>query len=109
MVRKLLKIAIFLLVANGVYQVAPIAVHQFQFKDAVHDLALFSQRQTDAQIIDKVMALAAENSIPLEREYVQVARATGSMNIKASYVETMHFLPGFSYPWQCDVDVTVLK
>ncbi len=109
MIRKLINLAIFLLIANAVYQVAPVALHQFQFKDAVHDLALFAQRETNDQIIDKVMTLAAENNVPLEREYIQIARSTGSMNIKATYVETMHFLPGFSYPWQFDVDVTVLK
>lgn len=109
MVRKLLKLAVFLLVANGVYQVAPVIVHHFQFKDAVHELALFSQKPADAQLLDKVMALAEENSIPLEREYVQVLRQTGSITIKASYVETLHLLPGFAYPWDFNVNVSVLK
>jgi hypothetical protein len=109
MFRKLLKIAVFLLVANGVYQIAPPIVHHFQFKDAVHDLALFAQKQTDAQLIDKVMELAAENSIPLEREYVQVLRQTGSITIKASYVETLHPVPGFAYPWEFDMNVNVLR
>jgi hypothetical protein len=109
MVRKLLKLAVFLLVANFVYQVAPPIVHHFQFKDAVHELALFSQKQTDDQLIDRVLALAEENRVPLEREYVQVLRSTGAVAIKASYVETMHPLPGFAYPWEFDVNVSVLK
>jgi hypothetical protein len=110
MFRKLLKLAVFLLIANGVYQVAPPVVHHFQFKDAVHDMALFAgNRQPDAELVEKVMELAAENSIPLEREYVQVQRQTGSMTVKATYVETMHLLPGFAYPWEFNLNITVLK
>jgi hypothetical protein len=109
MVRKLLKLAVFLLIANGVYQIAPPVVHHFQFKDAVREAALFSQSQTDAELLDKIMALAQENSIPLEREYVQVLHQTRSMTIKASYVEKLHPVPGFVYPWEFELDVNVLK
>jgi hypothetical protein len=109
MFRNLLKLAVFLLVANGVYQVTPPVVHHFKFKDAVHEMALFSQRQTDAELLDKVMALAGENTIPLEREYVQVLRQTRSMTIKASYIQTIYPLPAFPYRWRFDMEVNVLN
>ncbi len=105
MIRKLVKLAIFLLIANAVYRIAPPTVHYFQFKDAVQELALFSQQKTpDAELIDRVMALADEHSIPLEREYVQVRRSNGQLTIDASYVESMKVLPGYSYEHQFDVE-----
>jgi len=34
-IRKLVKLAVFLLIANAVYRIAPVSVHYFQFKDAL--------------------------------------------------------------------------
>jgi hypothetical protein len=103
MIRKLLKLAVFLLIANAVYEVAPVSHHYFRFKDAVHELALFSQKSTDAELVDRVLALAEENSIPLEREYVEVRRQGSAISIGATYVETLRFFPGSTYTWQFDV------
>jgi hypothetical protein len=109
MIRKLFKLAIFLLVANAVYQIAPVTIHHFKFKDAVEELALFPGKSTDAELVDRVMALAEENSIPLEREYVQVRRQGQSLFIDAAYVETLNFLPGFTYSTEFDVAAKVLR
>jgi hypothetical protein len=103
MIKKLLKLAVFLLIANAVYQVAPASLHYVKFKDALTDLALFSQKSTDAELVDRVMGLAEENKIPLEREYVQVQRQGTTLTINATYVEPFHFLPGSTYSWQFDV------
>ncbi len=97
MIKKLLKLAVFLLIANAVYQVGPATLHYVKFKDAVGELALFAQKSTDPELVERVMALAEENGIPLEREYVEVERQGSSMIIKASYVETFVFFPGSKY------------
>ena len=104
MIRKLVKLAIFLLIANALYRVAPPSVHYYQFKDAVQELALFLQKSPDAELIDRVMALAEENSIPLERDYVQVRRAGNQLIIDASYIESMQVLPGYTYDHQFDIE-----
>ena len=104
MIRKLVKLAIFLLIANAVYRIVPPTVHHFQFKDAVQQLALFAQKTPDAELIDRVMALADENTIPLDRDYVQVRRSNGQLIIDASYVESMKLFPGYTYDHQFDVE-----
>jgi hypothetical protein len=109
MIRKLIKLAVFLLVANAVYQVAPVSLHYVKFKDALKELAMFSEKATDVELVDRVMTLAEEHSIPLEREYVEVLRQRGSLTIKASYVETLRLAPGFSYPKQFDATGTAMK
>ncbi len=103
MIRKLIQLAIFLLIANAIYRIAPVSVHYYKFKDAVQELALFSQKATDAQLLDHVMELADENSIPLDREWVQIHRSNGQLTIDVSYVETMKVLPGYDYVRQFDV------
>ncbi len=104
MIRKLVKLAIFLLIANAVYRIIPPTIHYYEFKDAVQELALFSQKTPDAELIDRVMALADENSVPLERDYVQVRRSNGQLLIDVSYVESMNVLPGYSYDHQFDIE-----
>ena len=104
MIRKLIQLAIFLLVANALYRVAPVSIHYYTFKDAVQELALFSQKATDAQLVDRVMELADENKIPLDREWVQIRRPNGELIIDVSYVETMKVLPGYDYVRQFDVE-----
>jgi hypothetical protein len=102
-IRKLIQLAIFLLIANAIYRIAPVSVHYYKFKDAVQELALFSQKASDAQLLDRVMELADENSIPLDREWVQIHRSSGQLSIDLSYMETMRVLPGYDYVRQFDV------
>jgi len=102
-IRKLVKLAIFLLIANAMYRIIPPAVHYYQFRDAVEELALFSMRTPDPELIDRVMALADEHNVPLDRDYVQIRRTNGQLFIDLSYVESMKVLPGYSYDHQFDV------
>ena len=44
---------------------------------------------TDAELTDRVMALADEHNIPLDRDYIQIHGANGQLVIDASYVESM--------------------
>ena len=105
MIRKLVQVAIFLLIANALYRVAPVAVHHYQFKDALQELVLFATvKTTDAELVEQVMALADEHSIPLDRGDVLVRRVNGQLTIDASYVETMKVLPGYNYVRQFDVE-----
>ena len=103
MIRKLVKLAIFLLIANAVYRIIPPTVRYYEFKDAVQELALFSQKTPDAELIDRVMALADEHNVPLDRDYVQIRRSTSQLLIDVSYVESMKVLPGYSYDHQFDI------
>jgi uncharacterized protein (UPF0248 family) len=103
MIRKALQIAVFLLLANAVYQAAPVSWHYFQFKDALQELALFSQKSSDAELIDRVMVLADEHSIPLDRDYVQVRRGRGELVITVAYIDTMTFVPGYDYSREFDI------
>lgn len=104
MIRKLVQLAIFLLIANALYRIAPVSIHYYKFKDALQELALFSQKVTDAELTDRVMALADENSIPLDRDYIRIRRPNGQLIIDASYMESMKVLPGYDYVREFDVE-----
>ena len=102
MVRKALNLAVFLLIAHAVYQITPLVVHHFEFKDSLNELALFSTKLSDAEIVEQTMTLAAENQIPLSRQFVQVRHDRGTVYIDATYVDNLRYMPGLDYPWQFD-------
>jgi hypothetical protein len=99
-----MNLAVFLLIAHAVYQITPVIVHHAQFKDSLEQLALFSTKLTDAQIVDQTMTLAEENSIPLMRQYVQVRHDRGIIYIETTYVDMMRYMPGLDYAWQFDAN-----
>jgi hypothetical protein len=107
-IRKIIKISVFLLIANFLYQIAPVAYRNIQFKEALHEMVLYSQKSTDAELINRAIALARENDIPLEREYVGVRHETGSIHVDASYVEPLKLFPGFTYKWEVTIDAKAL-
>lgn len=103
MARTFVKIGIFLLIVHALYRFVPVYFHYQQFKDAVHETALFSRERNEAQIADIVMELAEKYQIPLSRESVQVRREGGRTLIDATYVESIEWLPTYQRPWQFDV------
>jgi hypothetical protein len=107
-IRKIIKIAVFLLIANGVYQIAPVAYRNLQFKEALKEMVLYSQRSTDAELINRTITLARQNNVPLEREYVGVRHETGSIHVDAIYAEPLKLFPGFTYKWEVTIDAKAL-
>jgi hypothetical protein len=105
MIRRLFQFAIFLFFVNALYQAAPLGVHYFEFKDALQELALFSQKSSDQELVNRVMALAEEHKIPLDRDYVTVKRTANQIIITAAYLDTMTFVPGVPYQREFDVEV----
>ena len=103
MARTIVKLGIFLLIVHALYRFVPVYFHYQEFKDAVHEAALFSRQQTDAQVIDRVMELAEKYQIPLSREAVQIRHEGEHTLIDASYVEPIEWLPTYKRPWQFNV------
>jgi hypothetical protein len=107
-IRKIVKIAVFLLIANGLYQIAPVAYRNIQFKEAMQEMVLYSQKSGDTELINRAMTLARENNVPLQREYVGVRHETGSIHVDASYVEPLKLFPGYTYKWEVTIDAKAL-
>jgi hypothetical protein len=108
LIRKIIKLAVFLLIANGLYQFAPVAYRNIQFKEALQEMVLYSQKSGDAELISRAILLAKENNVPLEREYVGVRHETGSVHVDASYVEPLKLFPGYTYKWEVTIDAKAL-
>lgn len=103
LLRKLVNLAIFLLVANALYQFVPRYVHYVQFRDAVKETALFSKGVPDAVLVDKIVSLAEEHRVPVDRDLVEIRRDRAHVYIDASYVQDIPFLPTYRYRWAFEV------
>jgi hypothetical protein len=107
-IRKIVKISVFLLIANFVYQIAPVAYRNIQFKEALHEMLLYSQRSSDAELVTRALALAKENDVPLQPEYVGVRHETGAIHVDATYIEPLKLFPGYTYKWEVTIDTKAL-
>lgn len=104
MIRRLLGLAVFLLIVHAGVRGSIVWFHYQNFKDGVREAALFAGTKTDDALRDRVMQLAQENSIPLDPEAITINRAGGQVTIRASYVEIVQWEPGYRRPWPFLVD-----
>jgi hypothetical protein len=107
--RKLVNLAIVLLVINALYQFVPAYVRYVQFKDAVKEVAIFSRDVPDAALADRILSLAEEHRIPIDRDGIQIRHEMTRLAIDASYVQIIRFVPGFEYPWNFEVTAEALR
>jgi hypothetical protein len=109
MIKRIIGIVIFLLIANATVRVATVFFHHQQFEDAVREIALFGAGKPDELLKGKVMDAAAENHVPLEPEYIEITRKTmvgagDHVVIKVTYAVLVPVAPG--YPRRFDFDYT---
>ena len=101
MIKKLLSLVVFLLVANAGLRVGMAFFHEQQFNDAVREIALFGAGQPDEALKQKVMAAASENSVPMDPDYIEISRRTvvvpnDKVVIKVSYADLIQLAPGYA-------------
>jgi hypothetical protein len=101
MIKKLLSLVIFLLLANAGLRVGMAFFHQQQFNDAVREIALFGAGKPDDALKQQVMAAASQNSVPIDPDYIEIARRTvvapnDKVTIKVAYAELIKLAPGYS-------------
>ena len=109
MVRKLVKLAIVLLVANAIYQFVPPYMHYVQFKDAVRETAIFSKDVSDQALFDSLVALAERYKVPIDPDTIEIRHQGAHIFIDASYVQVIKFAPTYSYPWHFGVKADALQ
>src|ERR687892_248090 len=100
MLKKLVGIIIFALVANACARVAIVVFHDQQFDDAVREIALFGAGKSDETLRANVMAVAAQHSVPVDADFVEISRRTlvapnDKVVIKVSYAVMVQIAPGY--------------
>src|SRR5215207_9252964 len=107
MIKKILTLVVFLLVANAGWRVGMAFFHQQQFNDAVREIALFGAGKPDDMLKQRVMEAAGQNSVPIEPEYIEISRRTlvvpgDKVVITVSYAEMIQLAPGYARRFDFD-------
>jgi hypothetical protein len=109
MVKRIISLIIFLLFANAGVRVGLVFFHDQQFRDAVREVALFGAGKPDEVLKNKIMELAGQNQIPLDQDFIEIARKTivgtgDHVVIRFSYAVMVPVAPG--YPHRFDFEYT---
>ena len=104
MIRRLIGLVVFLLLAYAGYHVGMVWFHNQQFEDAVREIALFGAGKSDDVLKQSEMQAAADNSVPLDDDFIEIQRRTvvgtnDHVIIKFSYAVVVPIAPGKTYRW----------
>src|SRR5256885_1956287 len=105
MIKTIVKLVIAALVVNACWRSANVVLKYFNFKDAVHEMVLFSNAKSDAQMEAKVMELASQFDVPVAAENVEILHQENRTIINANYTDKIELIPTKSFPFQFKVNV----
>ena len=97
--RALLRIAILLLVAHGLFRFVPPYWHHNQFESAIKKVAQEWGQPTDEEVMQYVLTAAAENDVPITRDHVSVRRQGEHTLVDVEYTLPIEWLPSYKRDW----------
>jgi type III secretion system FlhB-like substrate exporter len=109
MIKTIIKLAIAALVVHACWRSGNVVLKYSKFKDAVHEMVLFSNAKSDGQLAGRVMDLARQYEVPLAEENVQIQRVENRTIVNAVYTDQIEFIPTKFYPWQFKVNVDAVN
>lgn len=104
MIKLALKLGIAALIANAAWQAGRTFAAHYQFRDEVRQAALL-RGQTDAQLQQRVLELAAGHAIPLTADGFSIRREDRHIYLNGAYVRVVPLAPRVEYPWRFEWDV----
>lgn len=105
MVRNVIRLVVVVLVVHAAVKIGPIFWTHFKFRDSVHDLAMFSVKRTEREVLERVMDIAARMDVPLSRDDVSVRKDKQTTIVAASYRAQLEYFPKRYYPWDFSFEV----
>jgi hypothetical protein len=103
--RALIKLTIAGLMVFALVRTVPVFWSYVQFRDAVGELARFSAKRTETDVADRVMRLAEQFEVPLDRDDLTVRRERATTYVDATYSTGLEVLPSKFYPWEFAIHV----
>jgi hypothetical protein len=94
----LIKLAVVALIANAAWRLGLEYVTHYRFSDSVQEAAIDSN-QSDGQLRQHVLELAAKYDVPLTDEALTIRTENSRRFINGSYVKPITILPGYDRNW----------
>ena len=105
MIKTVIKLAIAALLVHACWRSANVVLRYSNFKDAVHEMVLFSTTKSDDQVQARVLELAQQYEVPVQPENVTVRRIGNRTMVNAVYTDQIELVPTKFYPWEFKVNV----
>jgi hypothetical protein len=105
MIGKVIRLIIVALVVHALWKGTPVYWRYIQFQDQVKETARFAGARSEQEILERVVALAADRGIALTRESIAVHKRLDYTAIELAYVENVEVLPRYHYPWEFTISV----
>jgi len=94
----LIKLAVVALIANAAWRVGLEYVTYYRFADEVQQAAL-DRGQSDLQLRQRVLEIAAEYDVPLTDEALTIRTENRHRYIDGAYIKPLKLLPGYDRNW----------
>jgi hypothetical protein len=111
--KAIIRLAVAALIAYAGWNAANAWLTYQKFKDAVAQLSQYGGELSDAQLHDRIMAAAAEYSVPMAEDSFTLRRdpETRHTIIDGRYTQPISVLPWYAYPYTFTwhVDTFVIK
>jgi len=104
-IRTLLKLAIVALLANAAWRVGSAYLGYYRFTDAVQQMTHYRGDKSDAQIHDRIFALASQHDIDVTDDTLTIRREENRTIVDGAYTQAIEFLPGVVYQWPFKVHI----
>jgi hypothetical protein len=107
MVKTLFKLLVAGLMVHACWRCSGVALRYYRFKDAVHEMVLFSSNKPDTALYARVMELAEQSDVPVQPESVKIRHLDNRIVVDAAYTDQVELLPTKFYPFNFTVNVDV--
>jgi hypothetical protein len=105
MVRTLIKLAIVVLVVHAAVKTVPHFWAYAKFRDKVQEMARFSSRRTDQDVLERVVKLAQQFDLPITPADVKVRKQQTTTFVETRYTVQLEYFPSRFYPWTFELRV----
>ncbi len=106
MFKKLITLAVAVLIVHAVWRVGSAYYVYYRFEDALQEVAQFGANSSDDEIRTKVMKTATDMGVPLKAADIEVRRTQAKLFIDATYDTQLEVLPRYFYPWSFKASVS---
>jgi hypothetical protein len=107
LIKFILKLLVFVVLANAAWRVGSAYLNHYRFEDAVLAVAQYRGTKSDAEVRKRVLELVSEFDVPIADDDLSVRREQAHTIIDGSYQQPVDLFPGYShtFPFTLHIDV----
>lgn len=105
MIKTLLNLALFVLVAHALFRFVPPYWNHTQFESTLKERMLTWGASSEEDVRQRTLELAHDHRVAIGLEHISARRGADSLSVEVSYSRPIELLPGWKYDWAFTTDV----